>query len=55
MALHVVYLTETKPPEECSAQDLINELVRRALQKRDTAGLADEIAQTWRPMDKVKE
>ena len=27
MAFHVVYLTETKPPEQCSAQDLINELV----------------------------
>lgn len=30
-ATHVVYLTETRPPKECSAQDLVNELVRRAL------------------------
>ena len=30
-ATHVVYLTETKPPKECSAQDLVNELVSRAL------------------------
>lgn len=30
-ATHVIYLTETKPPKECSAQDLVNELVRRAL------------------------
>lgn len=27
MGLHVVYLTETKPPKQCSAQDLIDELV----------------------------
>lgn len=32
-ATHVVYLTETRPPKECSAQDLVNELVRRALSK----------------------
>ena len=30
-ATHIVYLTETRPPKECSAQDLVNELVRRAL------------------------
>lgn len=30
-AEHVIYLTEIKPPKECSAQDLVNELVRRAL------------------------
>jgi len=30
-ATHVIYLTETRPPKECSAQDLVNELVRRAL------------------------
>ena len=54
IGLHVVYLTETMPPEQCSAQDLINELVRRALQKKDAAGLADEVAQTWRPVDEVK-
>ncbi len=33
-ATHVIYLTETKPPKECSAQDLVNELVRRALSKQ---------------------
>ena len=27
----IVYLTETRPPQECSAQELVNELVRRAL------------------------
>lgn len=32
-ATHVIYLTETKLPKECSAQDLVNELVRRALSK----------------------
>ena len=30
-ATHVVYLTEIKPPKDCSAQELINELVRRAI------------------------
>ena len=28
---HIVYLTETRPPQNCSAQELITELVRRAL------------------------
>lgn len=32
-ATHVIYLTETKPPKECSVQDLVNEPVRRALTK----------------------
>ena len=27
----IIYLTETRPPHECSAQELVNELVRRAL------------------------
>ena len=27
----VVYQIEIRPPEECSAQELVNELVRRAL------------------------
>lgn len=26
----VVYVTERRPPDECSAQELVNELVRRA-------------------------
>lgn len=30
-AAHVVYLTEIKPPEKCSTQELVNELVKRAL------------------------
>ena len=30
-ATHVIYLTETRPSKECSAQDLVNGLVRRAL------------------------
>lgn len=28
---HVVHLTKTRPPKDCSTQELINELVRRAL------------------------
>lgn len=27
----IVYLTEIRPPQDCSAQELVNELVRRAL------------------------
>jgi hypothetical protein len=27
----IIYLTETKPPKECTAQDLITELVSRVL------------------------
>lgn len=30
-AARIVYLTEIKPPKECSAQELITELVSRAL------------------------
>ncbi len=29
----VVRITKVRPPRECSAQELVNELVRRALQK----------------------
>lgn len=32
--LRVVYVTERRPPEECSAQELVNELVRRALENK---------------------
>ena len=32
---HVVRITEVRPPEECSAQDLFNELTRRALETPD--------------------
>lgn len=32
---HVVRVTEVRPPQECSAQDLVNELVRRALQENN--------------------
>jgi len=31
IASSVVYVTEIRPPEECSAQELVNELVRRAV------------------------
>ena len=32
---HVVRVTEIRPPQECSAQELFNELVRRAMQELD--------------------
>ncbi len=32
---HVARIVEIRPPQECSAQELVNELVRRALQETD--------------------
>ena len=37
-ASSVVYVTEIRPPEKCSAQELVNELVRRALKKEGQSG-----------------
>ncbi len=36
---HVVRVTEIRPPKECSAQELFNELVRRALQEPNLAAM----------------
>ncbi len=36
---HIVRITEIRPPQECSAQDLFNELVRRALQAPHLAAI----------------
>lgn len=49
---HVVRIMETKPPEECSAQDLVNELVRRALQPLDIEETQKQVAATWFPVKK---
>lgn len=46
---HIVRVTEVRPPQECSSQDLINELVRRALQEADIKALQKEVAGTWLP------
>lgn len=41
---HVVRLVEIRPPSECSAQDLINELVRRAMKSVDAKAKQPEAA-----------
>ena len=49
---HVVRVMEVRPPQECSAQDLFNELVRRAMQPLDIEAVQKEVAATWIPIDK---
>ena len=49
----VVQTTEVRPPEACSAQELFNELVRRALLESDIANLRKEAAACWFPLDKA--
>ena len=44
---HVVYVAETKPPEQCSFQELINELVRKTLQKPTTEEIQKQVADSW--------
>lgn len=46
---HVVKIVEVRPPEECSAQDLVNELVRRAMLPLDVGAVQNEVASTWVP------
>lgn len=46
---HVVTLVETRPLKECSTQELVNELVRRALQPMDIERIPKEVAATWHP------
>ena len=40
---HVVRVTEVRPPQECSAQELFNELVRRAMQVPDIEAIRKEV------------
>ncbi len=49
---HVVRVTEVRPPQECSAQELFNELVRRALQEPNLSAIQKEVASTWIPIKK---
>lgn len=49
---HVVRVTEIRPPESCSAQELFTELVRRALEKPDDGLIQEEVAETWLPAGK---
>ena len=50
---HVVRVTEVRPPQDCSAQDLFNELVRRALQEPEIEEIRKAVADSWRPVDKA--
>ncbi len=52
---HVVRVMEIRPPQECSAQELFNELVRRALQEPNLAEIQQEVAATWLPVKKDDE
>lgn len=52
---HVVKVVEIRPPKECSAQDLFNELVRRALEPFDIEAIQKEVAATWLPVKKKEE
>lgn len=49
---HVVKVVEVRPPSECSAQDLVNELVRRAMLPLDVEAVQKEVAATWIPVKK---
>ena len=48
----VITIPEIRPPEQCSAQDLVNELVRRALRDQDIESVKKELAAVWRPAKK---
>ena len=48
---HVVTTVEVRPPQECSAQELVNELVRRALQVSDKAKIQKDVAASWWKVD----
>ena len=49
----VVQITEVRPPEACSAQELVNELVRRALLESDIGNLRKEASACWLPLGKA--
>lgn len=52
---HVVRVTEVRPPEQCSAQELFNELVCRAMQQPSLAAIQQAVADTWTPMAKQED
>ena len=49
---HVIRITEIRPPKECSSQELINELVRRALEKPDFEAIQKQVVGSWFPINK---
>ncbi len=49
---HIVRVLEIRPPQECSAQELFNELVRRAMLEPDIKAIQKEVAAGWVSMKK---
>ncbi|MDL2279172.1 helix-turn-helix domain containing protein [Desulfovibrio sp. OttesenSCG-928-G11] len=49
---HVVRVTEVRPPQECSAQELFNELVRRAMSEPNIEAIRKDVAASWFPVKK---
>ncbi|WP_302737946.1 helix-turn-helix domain-containing protein [uncultured Desulfovibrio sp.] len=50
---HIVRVMEVRPPQECSAQELFNELVRRALQEPDIKTIQKAVADSWLPVKEI--
>jgi hypothetical protein len=44
---HTIRIAEVRPPQECSLQELINELVRRAMREPHLAPILHEAAEVW--------
>jgi len=55
IAPHVAYLIERRPPEECPSQELVNELVRRALKSPELEALQKQVAESWLQVKKSEE
>ncbi len=49
---HVVRVTEVRPPQECSVQELFSEMVRRVLREPDLETVQKEVADTWMQVKK---
>lgn len=43
----IIRVTEIRPPQECSAQELFDELVKRSLQKPDDKKIQNGVAASW--------
>lgn len=52
---HVVRVMEIRPPQECSAQELFNELVRRTMSDPDIEAIRKDVAASWFPVKKADE
>ncbi len=50
---HVIRISEVRPPKKCSAQELFNELLRRALQHPDFEAFKRKIGEVAPPVDEM--